>query len=251
MAVNNASNFLLYGFNGFPEFKNPVPKVVSQSSSSTGNVDLYTVPAGKKVFIAQFFCWGRGTSVNCRLSINSGGTYYLLGTNAVSTTIQYLLPTFCLALAGEKIAYNLSAAATVNTRLSFWEFDDDTPIVRGALFTLANGDNTVYTCPAGKQAYPLSFHRDVGNNVGNTNTVNYWNGSGGTRAISFYYVPAGGSAATTNRTFTGSVSNNDGLLGINNSTTFPTLNAGDSFVINTDAATNTQVAWINVVERTL
>lgn len=251
MAVNNASNFLLYGFNGFSEFKNPVPKVVSSSSSSTGNVDLYTVPAGKKVFIAQCLCWARGTLVNCRLSINSGGTYYLLGTTSTSATIQCLLPTFCIVLAGEKIAYNLSSAATVNTRLSFWEFDDDTPIVRGALFTLANGDNTVYTCPAGKQALPLSFHRDVANNVGNTNTVNYWNGSGATRAISLYYVPSGGSPATTNRTWTGNVSNNDGLLFTNNTLTFPVLNAGDSYVINTNANTATQVAWINVVERTL
>lgn len=253
MPINNACNFLLYNNAGIPLFKNPkFKKVALNISATSGNIDLYTVPAGKNIFILQIFSYlTASTSLN--LSVKSSGNYYKLG-NASTFTTNFTATgyqSFFLIKTGETAAVNALTAATGNITLSFIEFDNDSSLKRYELFSLVNGNNTVYTCPTGYQAYPCSFIQPINNQISTNSRVNYYNGTGAGRTISIYYVPNGSSPGSTNLTFSGSIGNGTNSLSAVNTFCFPNLQAGDSYVINTDSSASTQVAWINVIERKL
>lgn len=254
MALNNASNFLLYNSASIPEFINPKFKNVATSLSAfTGTQDLYTVPSDKRVFVAQLF--SNIGNIASRFTVKSGGTYYNLDISTAPgftfNQISFGANRFPVVLGGETIAVNTTSSATGNIWLSFIEFDNNSQLNRGALFTLAAGNNTIYTCPTGYQALPCSFAQPIFNNINTNCTVNYLNQSGGTRTLSIYYVPNGSSPSSTNLTWSGTIANNNYLTTNLTALCFPALQAGDSFVLNTDAATTSQIAWINVLERKL
>lgn len=253
MAFNNASNYLLYNTAGLPEFKNPrFGKVAVNVSSVSGNQDLYVVPAGKRVFIYQIFSYF-AANVAVNLSVKSGGTYYVIGATTAPGTVNSIvsLNAFPVILSGETIAFNTPSSVSGNLTLSYVEFDNDSQLNRGGLFSLASGNNTIYTCPTGYQALPSSFYMPIASRVNYNCCVNYFNLSGATRTLSFYYVPSGGSPGSTNLTWAGTIANNTSTLSLTNTSCFSAMQAGDSFVINTDSSASGQYAWVNVIERKL
>lgn len=254
MPVNNALNNGLITTTGLTTLKNARYGVVQNRSSTVGNVDLYTVPAGKKVFVQSMYS---GNGMNLTWQIKISGVYYPL--TAGSPVGLQQNTQFCLFLAGETIARNyLGGIANPNLFVSYVEFDDDTPITRATLTSFIAGDNTLYTCPANTQAIPVNLYScfayypgsvAFGSGVNTNSLLNYFNTSGGTRTLTFYYVPSGGSPSSTNATWSGTISNNTNPAEINNTYSFPALNAGDSCVINTDSAASGQIAWLNVWEK--
>lgn len=255
MAVNNALNNNLSSITGLFGLKNPQYKRYAARNFSSGNIDIYTVPTGKKVLLSSFY--QINISSNVQLQIKISGNYYRLVGTSVNSSKQNTR--FCLFLPGETISYNYSGGVTNPVvYASYIEFDDDTPIVRPILTSFSAGNNTLYTCPSNVKATPINFESSFGFLTGTGSSVrlsnfnsllNYFNSSGNTRTLTFYCVKNGDSPNNANATWSGTQ--------LNNQTTslprfsFPTLESGDSCVINTDSSDSGQIAWMTLWERPL
>lgn len=213
-------------------------------NSASGNNDIYTCPVNKRAVCTRWLVYnGNGSTDSVYPTIKISGTTYRLGSATNVTTGNYSaatnMPSIVLE-AGETIGMNHSQT-TANTWITVVEFDNTCPLKTVKLLSLSAGDNTLYTA-SGVSAYLLDTAMNTG---GLTAVVNYVNSSGGSRTAYLNFVPSAGSAASTNKA-SQSISVNDGNR---QSFTCPAaLGAGDFISINTDAATATQLAWVNVVE---
>ncbi len=245
MKLSTLRNF--FGAFAFPA--NPLLKGSAYVKARINNAgvathDVYTVPTGKKAFVfgVGFFS-------------NSGGTVYAAAhiSSAYRRLIQNLVLSGPSAFsnvsinltlnAGEKFAFVVTAGA-VNCWASIVEFDDDVPVVRAYVSSLALGNNTVYTCPPGKTAFILPT---AGVPSGAGGAVKYLNMSGGNRNAYLHLVDSGGSPTNNNRiTATALVAD---LTLHNFSNLYGNLVEGDFLVLNTDSGAAEQSAYLNVFER--
>ena len=213
---------------------------------ASGNNDLYTVPANKRAMIASYSSYNQsGGTIIFFTQIKIGGVYYrveanislgTLGTASSSTTPHIFLE------AAESIAVNTDLVG-LNINYKVIEFDATVPVKTiMKLASWASGDNTLYTVPAGKTAILLDTLLNL---IGGVSTLAYCDMSGGTVNIIWHLVPSGGSPGATNLAAPlVAVANN--VKQMRNG--IATLNAGDFVNINVDSITNTQIAWINVIE---
>lgn len=215
---------------------------IRNTSVSTGDTDLYTVPAGKRALYQSLALMNNSGVGNIVFyaQVKVAGTYYRLLANvtasngAVGTgvTIAYI------AEPGEILSINTATNNGGCVTGQIVEFDNTCPVYSAKLSTLSAGDNTVYTVPA------LTTSMLLGTSLAPSVSGNYRyvNTSGGSRTIQWKITPSAGAATA----ITASTAVNDlasstiaGLWG---------LGAGDSVQINTDANTATQMAWVNVME---
>ena len=221
---------------------------VSGSNLSTGNNDLYTVPAGKRALISTMFVYNHSGVGNIVWypAIKISGTYYRLLTSATTgdtatgstNVISYI------AEAGETLSIVTATNNGANVYCRVAEFDSSCAVYSPKLLALANGDNLIYTVPSGKTAVILD--NQLVPLMGNGGTaLMYVNSSGGARNIQWFIVPSGQSTGVnfaTTAVAAASDTQRTNTLGI------ATLSAGDFLTINTNAATATQIAWVNVME---
>lgn len=248
MRVNSINN---YGFN-FPVGMNlsglNYPLAFSAGNvSGSGDVDIYTCPTGKRAL-----CFGiigfntAGTSTTCQAEIYVSGTYYKLDvTQSFATTanIGFFLNFPIILEAGERLSVNATQAG-MTLFGTVIEFDNTCGMKTSKVVSLSSGDNIIYTVPANKTAFVLD--RSGSLNLQGTRSYGYYNNSGGTRTLNSFIVNSGGSTGSTNK-IQNNVSSTTSTL-LNNNLTFCSMNAGDFFVVNTDASTATQTCWINVLE---
>ncbi len=228
----------------------PVPKVTFPSTNfisvGSGDVDLYTVPSGRKAAIAAGQVRGSNStagSLSATMQVNISGTYYSLA--AAATTIN--ANTYDVSMGagnGQALVFSAGQIVSVNTSgaglsitVSLVEFDATAQINTAFLVTPATGDNTLYTVPMGKTALYLSGM--------------YLNKSGNTRTYNLYAVPSGGMTANANRVMVGvnpTVANNAFAQLNPNNNTFG-MATGDFIVLNIDANTATQIIWITYLEQ--
>lgn len=216
------------------------------NNAGTGNIDLYTVPTGKKLFIFN----GRwtnttGGTINATYQIKIGGTYYVFAaaTSAGANTDGVLTRSGYVLNPGDIVSINTDASGlTVN--LNGILFDSTVPITSTHGTTLSTGDNTIYTCPTGKTAFLLDTENPTQSPF-NAGIFRQRNESGATRTYSTYVVPSGQSPADAYAVRKSvNVTNNNFLT----STASANLNAGDFLAINTDSGTGTQRYWFTVME---
>lgn len=223
-----------------------------QSNMSTGTTDFYTCPAGKRAAVYNFNATTTTGTSAVTPQFKSGGNYYELN-SFVAGTGSISRNTNCIILdSGESVACVVGTAG-VNVWFSIIEYDDDIPIKTVKVLSLSAGNNTVYTCPANTVAAPYwdNLVRNYDNNfiaAGSPQGVTYQNGSGTSRSIAIYCVPNGDSPGTANQMTNGTLTVSNGNHSFNRP--IPYLNAGDSFVINTDASTATQWVYVTVAEFT-
>lgn len=98
---------------------------------------------------------------------------------------------------------------------------------------LANGDNTVYTTPAGK----VGVFTNPSYVAGTTGSPSVHNQSGGTRIYKAFAVPAAGTPSANNQMTESSVNNNARFF----AGWMASFAAGESLVINTDSGAGQQV----------
>lgn len=224
----------------------PVPVT---ALAATDN-DLYTVPVGKRAIIVGASYNSSGSSVTLIIQVKISGTYYRLAANIVNTTLtNSILSTGHLILeAGD--TYSINASATgVNANLTVYTFDSTNPWKSARIISFVSGDNTVYTCPAGKVAYlaaaaayglvstaSMSTSPFVANMTGGN--VNYiWN-----------IVPSGGSPGVSNK-MAQNLTVATGAVAVMGTTVNPfSLSAGDFLSLNSNS-TGQQIAWVNVFEK--
>lgn len=217
--------------------------------AASGTVDWYTCPTGKRAAIMGISYCSPSGNASITPMLKSGGNYYNLNATQTATSIGVGaggIVNLIILEAGESISTNQSTSS-INVWISIMEFDSAIPFKTVKLLSLASGNNTLYICPAGKTAIFVSDNLSP-LSASTVKSVNYWNNSGASRNISAYHVPNGGSPGSSNQflpTIPQAVANGSFMT---NSAVSNCMNAGDSIVINTDAATATQFAWVTVQE---
>jgi hypothetical protein len=231
-----------------PFVLNPISKNLFSGNSASGNVDLYTVPSGKRFIVYTALGWNANASltVTWKMQAKIGGTYYPLmaavSAGAQGNSTQGNLGYYVFE-AGEIVSAN-----TTNIGLNIWirgvEFDDTSSLRSYKLTAFASGDNTLYTVPVGKTAQilsstPTSLTVPGGilliNTSGSTITTTYHAvPSGGTKGLSNEFTPAAGTSVVA------------GALSAPNAP--PVLNAGDVIILNSSAVVAGGWAWLSVVE---
>jgi hypothetical protein len=234
----------------FGRMPNPTFPKAYVNNTVNGNNDVYTVPANRSALVLSLVVANFGANnPNYFYQFKSGGTYFQInpsaavGATPTSSAVVNIPST--LLLAGEILSLHADA-----TGMSAWftviEFDSATTnITRGFITSLSNGNNTLYTVPAGKTAHAMPH-------IGAATSANIlaaqlvvFNISGGALTYIAYAVPSGGSTGVTNEfaTATGVASGASfGAICPSN------LTAGDFIVVNTSGGTATQTAIITMVE---
>lgn len=217
-------------------------------SVGTGDQDLYTVPAGRKALIcaglSSRFTNSTGGAITATWKIKIAGSYYqiaALGTSiapaAINTGVTIANAQAIVLAAGNSLSLN-SSAPGLSVLVQIVEFDANSPLATAFTLAPASGNNPVYTVALGKTGVFLGGQ--------------YLNLSGGNRTLNIYAVPNGGATATSNQiaVAANTVTANQSFQGLLPSllTTFGMV-AGDSIVLNLDAATATQLAWATYLEQ--
>lgn len=217
---------------------------VAGKNLSTGDNDLYTVPAGRKAMVISScrMYQASGGNILSYLEVKSSGVYYPItaslsfstGTGAGNTVV---CSSFVFE-AGESIAVNVATNNGLNIVMSVIEFDASVPLQTARSFNLSNGNNTLLTVTTGKSvAFPLS----LGGSASSLEVVNF---SGGAVNCFFYSVNSGSSADATNKFAPASSCANLTQTAF----THGGLNSGDALVVNTDSGTAGQHAYVTYFE---
>jgi hypothetical protein len=218
-------------------------------SIGTGDIDIYTVPANRKAYaMTATVSNSSGSNIVALPEVKIGASYFpLAGLGVTSVTLTYGTAIATI----NPIILNATEKLSVNTNgsgLSIWykviEFDASNPLVSARITSFSVGDNTLYTVTAAKTVE--FFNEQLGIALTSAPVAfTYVNRSGTTRTVNAYAVPSGGSTANQNSIFQGTVSNNNQKVQIHPGN----LSPGDFIVLNVDANTATQFAWVNYVER--
>lgn len=230
----------------------PNASIVSaiQQHAASGDVDLYTVPAGSKVICPAMLVYNdSGSGVNIYTEAKISGTYYrMIATVSPGANAAAIPNVYFVFSAGQTVSINIGTASVLNVFPVLIQFDVSASLSSAFLTTFSAGNNTLFTA-SGNGALILSAANGTANFLffGETRTgnVNYLNNSGTSRTVSMNCVPSGGSVGTNNRI--------ENALTITTGTTnsvasCATLASGDFVNINTDANTAGQFAWVNYVQ---
>lgn len=218
----------------------------AQNNASSGNVDLYTCPAGKRAWIGGISAYNTtGSSITAIPKIKISSTYYQIGSSStlnanIDTLVDFFWGVFIEA--GDKATVNLSASGA-NVWARVVEFDNTAPMKMERLVDPATGQHTVYTVPSGKTA--VLTDGVIGINGG------YWSGS--IRAANFtgnngdyqiYVVNSGGSAGSSNQLSSYNLNTGStAYLGH-----YMTLNTGDFIVVQSNFTGTGQIYMFMVLE---
>lgn len=252
--INAIENFLAASF-GLP-FAPFLPNLTIISlrsrTSTTGTLDLYTVPTGRRALIVTAFVINTsGSSMSLvQLFVKISGTLYpisLITNSFTSGTNRNISPVGnYVAEAGETISIALNQQPNT-VQMQLFEFDNTSNLKSPKIFSpaLATGFNTVYQVPVGKTAFICAVAGSF--NFTALSGVVYSNNSGSSRSIVTYQVPNGGSPDATTQT---AASTLIGSGTANFTGAVPSILASqDSLVVSTDSGTATQFAWTTVIER--
>lgn len=226
----------------------PGMKFVSAHASSlaSGNIDLYTVPAGRKaICIGYTFTQNSAATDTIYLEVKIGGAYYRLESDVSISTNSYVqrAVTCPVLAAAQVVAVNIATGgATSGCWVNMVEFDANSSFKSSQVVAPVSGDNTVYTCPTGYNACVIS-----GPLLEAIAGLGFINQSGGSRSIRWHNVPSAGSAATNNIIRdTTAVSNS--TVNMNNPAGATRQASGDFWVINLSADAASSLVFINVME---
>lgn len=240
-------------------FANPTYPNAYAISGGLGNVDLYTVPAGRKAIVIDIMVTNSTVStITYYTQVKIGGTYFRT-CNATTESAAGIGHNY--AIGGTRncsqMVMNAGEIFGINTDvtgLSVWsniiEFDSGSPISRASLTTMTAGDNTLFTVPA---STTVSFgNMGTGAAPNNTPALQitsfvYRNSSGGSRTLAgAWWIPNGGSKSNANQVVGSNVVvDTSGFSKFIYGNTEP----GATLVINVDANTAGQLAWVNYISR--
>lgn len=223
------------------------PTNIHASNLGVGTNNLFTVPSGKRFLLDLIIASTTNlvSTTNAHTFLGTNGIYYrgsfssTITTN-LNTSLSFFGGELLFLEAGEILAANISKQGA-NLLVSGLLFPNTIAAYSAKVLSLNSGDNTVYTCPAGKVAVsPTLPTQSPGSPCV---TGSYMNASGSSRVIKCYVVPSGGSPDSTNIQFTRTVSTTQ-TASFQASVMFP----GDYIVINTDSNAATQWVKVTVAE---
>lgn len=165
----------------------------TKSSATSGNVDFYTVPVGKRAVWMNTFFINTGTSTGSLLpQVKVGGNYYRLTSAVVQPNANNFLTVgpgslkYYVAEAGEllSVQVTVSPAGSWAIRPLILEFDATSYVKSVKLINQPFGDSLLYTVPVGKRAAMYNLWNEnnvsslfdgaaISNQTGNGAFVNY------------------------------------------------------------------------------
>lgn len=229
-----------------PIMKNKTIIRLNYTTPGVSTYNLYTPPAGKRAALYNLNAFdypNLGSSIRYHIK-NSSGDFILVtnvniaaaGTGQAASVAAYIME-YGDTLQIETLTANLNVFGVIML------FDTAGSNVRTVkAMNLTTGNNTVYTCPVGKNSVILGVSLLPTIQSG---LLNFGSDAGGTRTYYFNNVPNGGSPASTNQ-----VSKATGLLLSRRSLdAFGTaLTAGDYINVNVDAGATNEWAFVSVIE---
>ena len=221
--------------------------VGGNAGASTGNVDLYTVPACKRLFVTYALAYNSTASTitgTFYFQAYISGAYRQLQASVASIAANGAA-SFTLGIvleAGEKFSASIGTTGlSVNFRGIL--FDNSVPFYSPRLTAPSSGNNTLYTCPTSTNALVVG-----GSLFAAGGQIQAVNATGSSLTYKLYVVPNGGVAGGAN-----AVTPTAGTSAITNS--LINFNAfqfgiatGDFIVYNTSVSTSGQFVWVNVME---
>mgnify|MGYP001558574089 FL=1 len=158
------------------------------------------------------------------------------------------LGTLYILDAGEIYSITTSAQG-INHFPRIIEFDDASPIKSAKLFSLVNGDNTLYNCPDNFSAHLLFGTPQIATQ----GLFSFSNNSGNTRIVIPYCTPPGSVVSTVLTRCAAGATVLDATVsqGAVTNTLPPRLFEDESIVINSDGIAATSLLWTNVFEKPL
>lgn len=244
MAENKKQNNICQVFPAFNVFLSNIyfPRCWI-GNAGAGNIDIYTVPSGRQalVMVSPRVYNTSGSSINVYAQVKISGVYYRLSStvSVASGALSSLTMTLPFILnAGEIFGINTSASG-INCGFGIMEFDTNSKIVRGQKLGFSS-NNTLYTCPAGKNAFEIRKTITYGDFY-----ALFSNGAASSTTITVYNVPSGGSAGNSNEVTSSSISSNS----VNTSMYVGcSLTAGDSIQFTSSVTSSASSAFVNLIE---
>jgi hypothetical protein len=249
--INGASVALgadSFAFPGVPSVTGLAYVQSIKQSSGAGDLVVYTCPAGKKAFVGLVAVFNTsGGALNAILRVKDGASSYRMGaTTATGAGASNFLGTNNIFLleAGQSLVVNVDGAG-LNIFPNIAEFDNTAPITSIRNNALVNGNNTLYTCPAGKSAFLINS--SISNNpLCVSGSIWVANESGGALNYISYCVPSGQAVGSAYQQVAATSVANNAINTVNFGS--PPLSAGDFVVLNTSGGGAGQSASIIVVE---
>jgi len=228
---------------GFPNLPSARIIPIPAFALSSGENDVYTVPSGKRAVIAGTITNLSGGALNVTYQFKNGGTYYKIVIISIANNSQLqIIPfnTFPILESGESFSL-LTAGIGLNFAGYAIIFDNTEQLSSPKILSLSNGDNTLFTCPAGRVAYILNV-------ISSNALIRVFNDSGAARTYTMNVVPSFGSPSSVNQiNIPTSTADKTQLNTVNEGVG---MNTGDSINVNATSGTATQTSWIpNLVTR--
>jgi hypothetical protein len=251
-----SSNGMAYSGPGWTNLPNFATTSLFTSNVGTGDVDLYTVPSGKRAMVYGIAWNSTASSISFYSEIKISGTYYAIVANqTLASTSTAPLGVFAQIIleAGQKFSIHTTGTG-LNIMGAVYTFDAIATAPKTVLITsFINGDNTVYACsPSPPQTACYGFGRIAAliSGAATQSILSGYNNTGGSLTYHWNFVPNGGSAGTSNQISQAITA----AAGAGTPAAFTA--SGDFAMGNGDkisvAATSTnanQIAWVNVVEQ--
>lgn len=218
---------------------------INSGNIGSGNVDLYTVPAGKRAIVSLTVFNTTVSSINVTPKAKLGGssTYTTLSAGQTVTTLSSnTLPTRIVLEAGDILAVTTQSTG-INVFGTVLLFDNTSCLLSPRLTTLTAGDNTLYTCPPNTKTYFIGCPAWVYGSANNP-LMTIVNNSGSTQSYKVNIVPSGSSPSANNQMIAANSLVNTDVTGPQ---IVAALSAGDTVSVNT-TGTGTQLVYCVLVE---
>jgi hypothetical protein len=201
MAVlqNNVNEYLAAAPGGLCLLTVNYPRA-NVNGGASGNNDTYTVPAGlRAIVLTSTYRSQSGSSATVVPNWKISGTYYPVNfstqTVGAGALVNDTVDGGMILEAGESISFN-STQASLNFFCQLVQFSNQSNLRTVKTIGATNGDQTVYTCPAGKHAILMNGN---GQPKGSPNFGSFIsNSSGGSITSNIYFIPNGGSKGANN-----------------------------------------------------
>ncbi len=230
---------------GFGNINIPLSGIVTvnYTNLASGNIDLYTVPAGKVAYIASFFVYNStNTTTTVIPQIYFSGTYYRMGSSAsVSATNSSSIGNLSYVFnSGEIISMNTSQTG-ITAELILMTVSTNYGL-KGIFVLPSTGDNTIYTASGGP-----AYMFNINNTAALGGTISVFNNSGATRAYIVYSVPSGDSPTELTRVNNGTVTASSTTVGSLGTACVFVPNNG-AIIVNVNDGTATQYIRGNILQ---
>ncbi len=207
-----------------------------------GDNSILTVPGGYRFLPLSIRVTPTNTtSGSCWMSvITNSVTTQIIASSSVTTNGSALFPQGFIFEQGETMVIH-TATNFFRTAVFGLIYTNSIPLFNARSLAVSNGDNTLYTTPPNKYAVSPVF---AGTSL--QHNFQYFNGTSATTIQRDFYIIPSGEVKDLNSRF---INTSVAAQTLSSSSLPPVFFPGDSLLVNINAATTNQVAWIAIWEQ--